>query len=465
MKFYFITILFISLILFFGSCATSKKIEALKPEPEAVESPAIETATSFLSMPISIQLKDIENQTNKYLQGLIYDDNNLEDDDMMVKVWKKAPIAMRYENGKIKTILPLRAQIIYRYGISKLGINLQDTREFNLEGTVALLSDITLTNWQLFTKTSLEKIDWDESPTVTIAGKNISITYLVNPAIKIFKSKIEKNIDESVKKTMDFKPQVISVLDKIAQPIKVSDNYESWFRLIPIELYANDAKLNKNDVNIAMGLKCKMETFVGKTPDKIFESDKIVLKAVSKFPERVTANIVGISTYKDASSIITKNFKGQEFSNGSRKITIENVSIWHKKGKMIIALDTKGSINGTIYLSGYPQYNMTTKEIYFDDLEYVLDTKNKLMKTANWLLQGIILNKIRENCRYSIQANMDEGKKNILSYLNNYSPMKGVFVNGNLSSFEFKKVSLTTSAIVAFIEASGEMNIKINGLD
>ena len=46
----------------------------------------------------------------------------------------------------------------------------------------------------------------------------------------------------------------------------------------------------------------------------------------------------------------------------------------------IIALDVLGSINGTIYLNGFPSYNAQTKEIYFDKLDYALDTKNKLIE-------------------------------------------------------------------------------------
>jgi hypothetical protein len=33
------------------------------------------------------------------------------------------------------------------------------------------------------------------------------------------------------------------------------------------------------------------------------------------------------------------------------------------------------------------------------------------MRTADWLAQGLILRKIKENCRYSIKTNLDEGKK------------------------------------------------------
>jgi hypothetical protein len=82
-----------------------------------------------------------------------------------------------------------------------------------------------------------------------------------------------------------------------------------------------------------------------------------------------------------------------------------------------------------------------------------------------WFAQGNILTKIRENCRYSIQPNLEEGKQNVLRYLNNYSPMKGVFINGSLQNFEFEKIELTNKAILAFIKATGNVNVKIDGLE
>jgi 3-phosphoglycerate kinase len=80
-------------------------------------------------------------------------------------------------------------------------------------------------------------------------------------------------------------------------------------------------------------------------------------------------------------------------------------------------------------------------------------------------LQGTILKKIQESCRYSIKENLDEGKKSLLPYLNNYSPMKGVFVNGAMNDFEFEKVEITNKAIIAFITTTGKMSVKIDGME
>ncbi|SEF72029.1 DUF4403 family protein [Flavobacterium urumqiense] len=465
---FFSILLVILLIVSISGCSTSQKIATLKPEPDDAIPLVYENVPSFINLPISVKLKDIENQTNALLNGLIYEDNNIEDDGIEMKIWKLAPITIMNDHGssgqKIKTILPLKAIVKYRIGTKKLGISLYDTREFNLNGVITLLSDVSLTNWKLNTTTELKSLEWNESPTMTVFGKNVPVTYLINPGVKLFKSKIEKKIDAAIEKSMDFKPNVLAALEKICIPFQMSDVYQSWLRIVPIEIYSANAKLKNDTFILEMGMKCNMETLIGTKPESKFDATKIILKSVTNIPEAITANIVAVSTYQEASKIMTKNFSGQEFGSGSNKIKVQNVAIWQKKSKMIIALDVMGSVNGTIYLAGFPKYNEQTKEVFFDQLDYALDTKNKLMRTANWLTQGLILRKIQQSCRYSIRPNLEEGKQSMMNYLKNYSPMQGVYVNGKMEDIQFQKIELTNQAIIAFIKVKGAVNISVNGL-
>ncbi|MBC5840100.1 DUF4403 family protein [Flavobacterium sp. F-380] len=462
-----ISIIFISTLIL--GCSTGQKLATLKPEPDDASPLVYSNTPSFINLPISVKLKDIENKANFYLNGVIYEDNIIEDDNIEMKIWKLAPITITNENAigseKIKTVLPLKAVIKYRIGTRAMGVDMYNTQEFTLNGMVTLSSSVNLNNWRLKTKTELISLDWTESPTMTIMGKNMPVTYLVNPGIKVFKAKIEKSIDEAIEKSMDFKPNLLAALEQICAPLKINEDYESWLRIIPLEIYSTAAHLEKDSFMLQMGMKCYMETLIGQEPITKFDASKIILKPVRVIPKEVSANIVAVSTYSDASKIIKKNFIGEEFASGNKKVKVQDVKIWHKDGKMVIALDLLGSLNGTIYLAGFPKYDQIKKEIYFDQLQYVLDTKSKLMKTANWLAQGIVLKKIQENCRYSIQPNLEEGNKTMLGYLKNYSPMAGVFVNGKIDDITFKKIELTNNAILAFLSIKGKININVNGLN
>lgn len=451
------------MLSFLFGCSTSKKIEALKPEPSLNAPVVYNTTTSFINMPMEVTLKEVEHQLNKSLNGLIYDDSNMDDDKSEMKIWKTASIKLVEKNGKIQSVLPLKIWAKFKYGTEFMGLN--DTREIEANGTITLLSNVSLSNFKMTANSVIEDFEWSESPTILVAGKKVPITYILTPTLSIFKDKIAKKIDDAIDKTCDFKPYVLDVLETVSAPIETSKAYETWFKMVPIEVYNTDAIFKNGKVSLDLGLKCNMQTLVGQMPKSGFNRESIAFKPVSKMPNKTTATIAAVSTYESASRIMTKNFQGKEFANGSRKITVNKVDLWHKDGKMIIALDMSGTVDGTIYLSGIPNYNPITKEIYFENLDYVLNSKGLLTKTANWLLQGMILKKIQESCRYSIKENLEEAKKNMLPYLNNFSPMKGVFVNGTLDDFEFEKVELNNQAIIAFIKASGKMNLSIDGME
>ncbi|MDH3381754.1 MAG: DUF4403 family protein [Flavobacteriaceae bacterium] len=446
------------------SCSTAKKIHTLKPEADLAAPLVYHKEVSSLNIPISLKLKDIENQTNKALSGLIYEDINLEEDNIALKVWKAAPIQINEELGKIKIVLPLKVWAKVRYGTNVLGMNLYDVRELNFNGAVTLMSDVAFNNWQLNTKTILKSIDWKENPSINIAGKVMPITYLVNPAMNYFKPTIEKSIDDAIKKSLNFQPFVLDALDKISVPTLVNQQYETWFTMIPLTLNVTDAKIKNEAIFIDLGLDCHIETIVGKEVKKTFQKEKLVLKPVKKIADQFSASLMAVSPYLQISQIITENFEGQEFVSGNKKVTVQKVNLWHKNGKMIIALDLSGSINGTIYLSGIPTYDEQKSVIYFEDLDYILDTKNSLLKTANWLVQGVILKKIKENTQYSIKKEVENAQKQLSTYLSNFSPAPGIFINGKIDGIIIDSIQLTDQAIIATIKSTGKINVTIDGL-
>ena len=458
---------YISLLIGFfllQSCTATEKITALKPEPDDAEALVYDKTISTVGMPVSIKIRDIENQTNKTLSGLIYEDKNIEDDNYTVKIWKQAPITLMNIDGKIQTILPLKAIVNYRIGTNKLGIALYDTREINLNGKITLNSEVNLNNWKLLTRTELKSLDWNETPTISVFGKNMPITYLISPAIKLFKSKIERNIDEAISKAMDFKPNVLDALEKICVPTLINSDYNTWLRISPIALNSTSAVLRDQSIEMQMGLRCNIETLVGAKPNNAFDRNKIALTPTNKIANAIEAHIIAVSTYADASIVMNNNFRNKTFGDTSRKVTVQDVNIWHKDGKMVIALELLGSLNGKIYLTGLPSYNPETKEIYFDKLDYVLDTKSRLIRTASWLASSTVLKKLQQNCRYSIKENLDQGKQSMLQYLTNYSPTTGVFVNGTINDIDFQKIQLTNKAIVAFLNITGNVKVAVDGL-
>jgi len=459
-------ILFIFFAAFVSSCGTSSKVTALKPLPDYSSTEVVyDKQLSFINMPVEITVADLQRQTNKYMVGIIYEDKSMDGDNVMMKVTKEAPITIREQNGRIYIDLPLRINGRVKYGVDKFGVSLSDTRDFYLNGTVKLNSLVGLKDWKINTNTVIQDVVWKESPTINVAGKNVPVTYLINPAISVFKTKISKLVDEAIAESLDIKPYVLDALQAMAEPVQVNEEYNTWFAMQPVEMYATKAIAANKKITAVLGLKTYLETSVGRKPSLTFNKNSIALKAVDKIPNEFKVNLAAFSPYSYASSIIQKNFAGQKFESGKKSATINKVDLWGKEGKMIVAVNMSGSVNGDFYLTGVPAYDAVKKEIYLDQVDYVLDSKNKMLKAGSWLAHGILVNKIAQNCRFSIAEQLADGEKTMKTYLTNYQPMKGVKVNGSLGQISPNKIVLTPNAIVAMLVANGKVAVSVDGLE
>ncbi|MXV52165.1 DUF4403 family protein [Pedobacter sp. HMF7647] len=454
-----------SAILILSSCATSKKIAALKPAASYNTGNVVyDKQLSYVNLPVEISVTDIQSQTNKYLNGLIYEDNNLEGDNLIMKVWKQAPIVVNEKNGKLQIEIPLKIWARVRYGIEKFGLSAYDTRDLGLNGKVKLSTTANLSNWKLNTTTSIDAIEWNESPSILIAGRSVPITYLVNPAISLLKGRLATMIDQTIEQSLDIKPYVISALQEVSKPMEVSTEYHTWFGMQPLELYATKATIANKKITVNLGMKAYLETTVGSQPTLKFDANKLQLMAVDKMPSEFSANIAGVVKYANASELMQKNFAGQKFESGSRSVTINKIDLWGKDDKLVVQATMAGSVNGDFYLSGIPKYNAETKEVYLDQVDFVLDSKNKLLRAGDWLVHGIIAKKIQDNCKFSIAEQLQDGQKTMATYLSNYQPVPGVKVNGSMTQLAPNKIFLTPNAIVAMIAAKGKVAIAIDGL-
>ena len=131
---------------------------------------------------------------------------------------------------------------------------------------------------------------------------------------------------------------------------------------------------------------------------------------------------------------------------------------------MIVALNMSGSVNGDFYLSGIPVYDSTRKEVYLDKVDFVLDSKNQLLRLGDWLAHGVIANKIKESCRYSVADQLVAAQNTLKTYFTNYHPIAGITINGNIGNLAPDKVFLTPNAIVTTIKANGKVAVSINGM-
>ena len=123
-----------------------------------------------------------------------------------------------------------------------------------------------------------------------------------------------------------------------------------------------------------------------------------------------------------------------------------------------------GSIEGTVYLKGKPYFDAATQSVALHNLDYDIDTRNKLIQTANWLAKGKFVKTLQEKLRIPLGDRIAETKELIQSKLTDKQIAKGVILNANLDELSPTEVYITPQTIVALVRAKGKAEVKIDGL-
>jgi len=288
--------LFLLIILtLLKSCQTKKYIKVEKPDSSQVKNLKIAHKESFISIPIQIKTTEIEKLINSKIKGLIYQDNNFEDnnnDNLMIKVWKYEDISISASQNKINYRVPLKLWIKTGFKVNNFGIKVSQYKE--IEGTIALYFQTIIAienNWQVKSNTIVNGYEWIQSPVTKILGVNIPITYIANIIIKRNSDFITKQIDHQIYSLANIKPFINITWNEIQKPTLISDSLKLWMQIIPEEVLFNQIKSINDSLNIWVGMKCFVKTYFAIEPIPTALKELPNLKIISNPENRLSISL------------------------------------------------------------------------------------------------------------------------------------------------------------------------------
>lgn len=421
---------------------------------------------SSLSIPVDISMNDVAKHINTQVNGLIYEDNSFDDDghdDFKAKIWKRAPITVEARDSLLYYKVPLKVWVEKAYRVGPISGS-QDT---NFEIDIKFVTAIKLnSDWQMITQTASAGFDWVTKPSIKVAGIEIPIAGLVSRKMNESLSIFSKDIDENIKQSFEIKKYVLQAWNQIREPRQMSDKYRTWLLITPTDALTSPFIIDKNSIHTTISIKGYTQTYTGTKPVVAPVTDIPPLKVNEPIANGFQIGLLASIPYQEATQLLSQEIVGKNysFSDGKYNVEVTQVDIYGQNDKLVIKAGLKGSINGAIYLKGIPYYNAQSRILSLKNLEYDLDTKNILIKTANWLLQGKFLKQMEQQFTLPIGSQIDEAQKNIQQQLTNRQISKGMMLNGKLNALQPDQVYLTETSMIAVVFAKGELELKINGL-
>lgn len=430
-----------------------------RPE-ETYEEVVYTPKQSILHIPININVSLLENKLNENFSGLLYEDNNIEDDSLMIRAWKERDFKISYEQNILNYKIPVKIWIKKRFG---LGFTHTDQE---IEGTIDIDMKTAINfskDWGLITKTEMLQYNWIKKPVLKLGIVEIPITSIVDKILKDNKQLLNETVDETVKKYVPLQNYIQEIWESVQNPIDISSSgYKAWIKITPKNIYTTPITGKQGQINTTIGIKCLSEIYMDVPPNESPKETKMPrFQMFTNTDEQVKVNLLADVPYTTVDSIANDLMKGEQFGEGRHTIIVDSMEIYGQKEKMMIGVHVHGFINGAIYLEGIPYFEQSTTSIRIKDVDYKLQTKNVLAKIVNLFYKKGLKKMIEEKLIISLEDEFALIKESSRDELFNKKLMENVYMNGMLNQLNVEDIFLTPKGLKIGIILSGKLNVRI----
>ncbi len=448
-----------NLLLFFAVLLTIQACKTVQPARPQEFYAAMEEKPepSVISIPIRIYKSELENAINNQIGQVLYEDNNLSDDGMMLKATKRERISIDFDNQLIVYRLPIHLWIKRSLAFTNV----------EADGALALTFTTRYSvkpDWSLETKTELSTYRWLQEPVVRLGFANLPVTSLANIIINNSKVELARSIDEQVKEFLDLKSEMAKAWKELHQPFEMSSDYAAWLLLNPQSISMTPMTSKGNRVESNVIVVSQPQAILGAKPPA---SVVRVLPPFFFSEDTINTFTIHIATevpISEAERISKLNMIGEVYTYGKKKVKIEDIELFGQGDRLVVKTTLSGSYNGSIYFTGRPEYKSDINKVEISDMEFDFETKRALLKTASWLFKGTLEKMVQDNMDFYLNYNIEDTKKMIQEQLENYELAPGIILKGTLQDIKVSHVYIAADAIKVRIGVNGNVTLDVKGL-
>jgi hypothetical protein len=441
--------------------ACSPKITDAPKPPESYFTAAEPPLVSTITIPVSVAVQDIAISLNRSLTGkAMYEDFSYTDnsnDGLMLTVWKAQDITLFLSGNTIKYRVPLK--IWMKKDLVVTAAEAEAELALNMKTTFVIKED-----WSLGTVTEVEYHEWLSKPKLKTGIGSISIETLANIALNQSKKTLSQSLDRMVSQQITLKPYVQEVWTAIQEPILLDSVYRMWVKTTPTGIAMTPVTTFNDVIRTKIAVECLNEVTFGEKPRFRENSNLPNLRQIADAPDEFQVRVATDVPFPEAERLAKNTMVGQVFESGKNKVKVEDIQLWGNNDRLVVNSKLSGSFNGNIYFIGRPEYNPQKNQIEVKDLDFHVDTRNFLHRSASWLFQGTIKNQMKKAMTFPLDEDIRYLKTSVQETLNHYELAPGVLLTGTLDSVTLENTKITPTSIRVNLFAKGKVNVDVKGL-
>ncbi|MCC7465666.1 MAG: DUF4403 family protein [Saprospiraceae bacterium] len=443
-------------------CKSTKYTDAPKPPEQYSNSEDLPPVPSTLTIPVQLSVDELVRSLNTKLSGkALFEDYSFDDnghDGLMMNAWKSQDITLFFSGNTVKYRIPLKLWVKKEL-VFGAAAEAEAELALNLKTTFGINPD-----WSLTTQTEVEYHEWVRKPVLKTGIGDISVETIANLALNRSKKTLSKTLDQYVSQQISLKPYVQEAWEAIQQPVLLDETYKMWSKTTPVSIGITPLTTYGNALSTKIAVECLNDVSFGEKPAFRENSYLPNLTLLQDVPDDFQMRFATDVPFAEAERLAKNMMVGQVFESGKKKVKIEDIALWGNNDRVVVNSKLSGSFNGNIYFIGRPAFNAEKNQIEVRDLDFHVDTKNFLMRSASWIFQGPIKRMMMQSMIFPLESQITDLKSSVQQTLYNYEIKPGVILHGNLDSLAVQDTRVTPSGIKVDLLSTGKVNVDVKGL-
>ncbi len=461
--------------LLFLSCQSSTNLASTVPAAQVAQTPLPAPRLSTITLPISVPTSVLEQALNQQLTGVLYQDNDLTDDDLAVKVTKTGAIKLKAEFSKLIIEIPLKvwAKGRWQWNACELCKSLQKTEETEFDLVVRTESRLqVLPNYQLKSTTTGDFVWGAQKPSLSLGPLKINLAPFIEPELKAQLNPMLQRLDKELQQKVNLQTYLTDAWRQLQQPYLLHEGYKTWLTLVPQGVRLTPLELQNNQLSLQVGIDALLSVVTGQKPTATPPLPLPAFSPTRTLPQEAQIQINSDVSFAYLTAMLQQelNQKTFTFEDGKQQLTIHDVALTGAGSQFLLALDASGhaktglftkKFQGKIYLKGTPYYDAPTQSLKVRDLAYDVQTQDQLVNAANWLLGNKFKAQLQQQMVFSVKDQLTATRQALQSGLSQTRLHEQVVLRGSHFTFDADTLFLTPTGVRALFVASGKLAVVV----
>lgn len=374
---------FLAAMIFVQGCRREREPDG--PPPTKLEA-KIQHPMSYYRMPIYYPVDRFETWLNGKISGTFIDHGfpvNDGKDSLYLVATKTKPIQMVVRGGKLAYSLPLDME--GNYFKSVLGIKIGHRHPIKTSVVLHFASAVDIDReWNIVADTQLERIEWKEDPHLRIGPLRIPLRRYLQNMIDKKQGELLAKMDSAIYEHVDLQKAIAKVWFDIQKPMAiVKEEPKVWYKIRGREIYGDVSLLNDPD-EILFDVMVAAHSEIGLDSLALAEFTPLPKIKGRKAPVDTLSLAVKASLpFETVNLLLRDQVHDVEYDAYGLQVNVRRAVMYGTDTGVAIRVDVTGSVDGSIYLVGKPEYNAATKQLVVTNLKYDISTQNQMINAAN----------------------------------------------------------------------------------